>query len=596
MKTKTFKTYPTISEKKETGFLVTAYLLLISVLLLLAINSCKKPNDHLAVTVNETTLAKAPVLLHFANANNNSSNQPGDFNVTISGKDSALVQMDGGATSGFKASHGFLPLSLTEDATPSATNPITFNVSAQVPGFAPIVQTVTITKDTATIVDVSVVEYANPPSGTAVLENTSSLSDGVSEGATLTIPQRAGMVETAQVKIQPGTQMLDADGQAISASQLISNIVDYSAVSTTSYGAFPGGFSPTNVIDSTGKQINGGNAINFVSAGLISIKMQASGIQVRHFTKPLLVSMKLDPNTTNFVTGNNIKAGDVVPLWSLTEETGQWKSEGNVTITEDGSGNLVANFETTHLCCFNLDWSWAVAGHPYGTCFNPLTVRIHCGAGNSGIFDVTIVTPNNQYLAGAHGEYVHDGDVVVFPYVPDIAQCKVVISNFNLYLNPALPILAQTGLFNPCGQGSIDLNFGAPAPPPVINVNLNIMGHCSNKNVNLLPSGWFFLYDAGAAKLNQNAWTYAYVYRGVIRYAFGTGITGSNGKYSIKLLNGDQYYMYAYNSFIWYESPLFTMAPRNFLFPSVNGINGTAIYDSPSNSLNITATFSVNCR
>ena len=594
MKT-TFKLHQKSNSRKVTDLLVITCLMLLALLCIFLINSCKKPNEGIALTVNESSLAKAPVLLHFANANTNSTNQPGDFDVTISGKDAALVQMDGGATSNFKTSHGFLPLSLTTNAAPSASAPVTFNISAQVAGFAPIVQTITITKDTATIVDIGVVEYANPPSGTSVLVTTSPLANGASDGTTLNLPVRAGMVETAQVKIQPGTQMLDVNSNAISATQLASNIVDYSAVSTTSYGSFPGGFSPTNVLDASGNQVNGGNAINFVSAGLISIKMSADGTPVRHFSKPLQVSMKLDPNTTNFVTGNNIKAGDTVPLWSLTEETGQWQSEGNVTITDDGNGNLVANFETTHLCCFNLDWSWAVAGHPYGTCFNPLTVRIHCGAGNSGIFDVTIVTPNNQYLAGAHGEFVHDGDVVVFPYVPDIAQCKVVISNFNLYLDPALPILAQTGLFNPCGQGAVDLTFGAPAAPSVINVNLNILGHCSNKNINLLPSGWFFLYDAGAAKINQNAWTYAYVNRGIIQYAFGTGITGSNGKYSIQLFNGDQYYMYAYNSYEWYESPLFTMAPRNFTFPSIDGINGSAIYNAANNALNINATFSLHC-
>jgi len=589
------KLIPKSTSRKSAFFTATIFLMLICSLFIFSINSCKKPSDGITLTVNESTLAKAPVLLHFANANNSSTNQPGDFDVTVSGRDAALVQMDGGSTTSFKASHGFLPLSLTTNAAPSASSPVTFNVSAQIPGFAPIVQTVTITKDTATIVDIGVVEYANPPAGTAVLMNNSPLSGGVSDGATLNLQPGLNMVESAQIKIQPGTQMMDGNSQPINATQLATNVVDYSAVSTTSYGAFPGGFSPTNVLDASGNQVNGGNAINFVSAGLISIKMSADGTQVRHFSKPVQVSMKLDPNTTNFITGTNIKAGDTVPLWSLDETTGQWQSEGNVTIQEDGNGNLLANFETSHLCCFNLDWSWAVAGHPYGTCFNPLTVRIHCGAGNSGIFDVTIVTPNNQYLAGAHGEFVHDGDVVVFPYVPNIPQCKVVISNFNLYLNPRLPILAQTGLFNPCGQGSVDLNFGAPAAPSMINVSLNMIGHCTNKNINLLPSGWFFLYDAGAAKINQNAWTYAYVYNGIIRYAFGTGITGSNGKYSIKLFNGDEYYMYAYNSFIWYESPLFTMAPRNFVFPSVNGISGTAVYDSGNNILNIAATFSVHC-
>jgi len=591
----TFKLHSQIGPAKQGGAFINVFLMIACLVLVLTLNSCKKPNEGIALTINETTLTKAPVLLRFANANATSSNQPGDFDVKITGKDAALVQMDGGSTNDFKASHGFLPLSLTANAAPSASSPVTFNVSADIPGYAPITQTITITTDSAKIVDVGVVEYANPPAGTSVLATTTPLANGVSAGTTLSLPQRSGMVETAQIKILPGTQMLDADGSAINASALTSNIVDFSAVSTTSYGAFPGGFSPTNVIDKAGNQVNGGNAINFVSAGLLSIKMSAAGTQVRHFSQPIQVSMKLNPNTTNFITGNNIKAGDTVPLWSLTEETGQWKSEGDVTITNDGSGNLTANFETSHLCCFNLDWSWAVAGHPYGTCFTPLTVRIHCGAGNSGVYDVTIVTPNNQYLAGAHGEFVHDGDVVVFPYVPSIAQCKVVISSFNLYLNPRLPILAETGLFNPCSQGSVDLNFGSPATPSLINVTLNMQGFCSNKNINLLPSGWFFLYDIGAAQLNQNAWTYAYVSRGVIQYAFGTGITGSRGKYSIKLFNGDQYYMYAYNSYMWYQTSVFTMAPRNFTLPSASGINGSAIYDTGSNTLNITAKFSVRC-
>src|ERR1700759_2267462 len=93
--------------------LLVAFLAVIALLLIFAINSCKKPNDHISLLVNESTLAKAPVILHFANANSASTVQPGDFDVTVSGKDASLVQMDGGGTTNFKASHGFLPLSLT---------------------------------------------------------------------------------------------------------------------------------------------------------------------------------------------------------------------------------------------------------------------------------------------------------------------------------------------------------------------------------------------------------------------------------------------------------------------------------------------------
>lgn len=581
-------------DRKDSAMIVL-FVSIIALLFVLALASCRKPNEGINLTVNETTLAKAPVILHFANANNSSTTQPGDFNVQISGKDAGLVQMDGGSTSNFQASHGFLPLSLTSEAAPSPASPVTFNVTAQIPGFAPVSQTITITKDTATIVDIAVVEYANPAPGTSALVNNAALNDGVSGGITLNTPAGSGMVESAKVTIPEGTQVEDADGNAISASQLTSSIVDYSALSSTSYGAFPGGFSPTNIVDDSGNQLNGGLPVNFVSAGLISINMNAGGTAVHHFSQPIQVSMKLDPATTNFNTGNPIQAGDTVPLWSLDEGTGQWKSEGNVTIANDGSGNLVANFQTTHLCCFNLDWSWTIVGHPYGTCFVPLKVTIHCGAGKSGIFDVTIVTPANQYLAGAHGEYVHDGDVVIFPSVPSIAQCKVVISNFNLYLDPQLPILAQTGLFNPCTQGAVDLFFDANPAPQFINVALNIKGHCTNKNVNVLPSGWFFLYDVTAAQAGKCGWTYIYIRNGVILYAFGTQITGSNGSYQIQMIDGHQYYFYTFNSSEWYESSVFTMQPKNFVLPNVSGLTGTATYNSATNTETISATYSVHC-
>lgn len=582
-----------LKKNTRTGTTLVAAIALI--LATLFINSCKKPTEGIELTVDESTLTKAPVLVHFANANATSGNQPQDFNVKITGKDAAYVQTDGGATTNFKASHGFLPLSLTAAAAPSPGSPVTFNISAEVPGFAPVVHTVTITKDTATIVDVAMIEYNSPPQGAAVLVTSKPLSDGVSSGTVLNVSAGAGMVETAQIQIQPGTQMLDINGSPISASQLKANIVNYSATSTTSYGAFPGGFHPSNVVDLQGRQVNGGYPINFVSAGLLSINMEAGSKQVRRFSKPLQVSMKLDPNTTNLTTGQNIKAGDTVPLWSLNEDTGQWTKEGIVTIQSEG-GSLVANFETSHLCCFNLDWSWTIAGMPFGTCFTPLTVRIHCGAGNSGVFDVTIVTPNNQYLAGAHGVYVRDGEVVVFPSVPNIAQCKVVISSFNLYLNPRLPILAQTGLFNPCTQGSVDLNFGLPQSPGLINVNFNVTGRCTNRNVRLQPSGWFYLYNEGAAVLRMQPWTCVYISNGVIKYASGAGVTGRNGRYSIQLFNGNRYYMYAYNNYFWYQSSIFTMEPRDFDFPSIVGITGTARYDAASNTLNVVASFNIKCR
>ena len=567
---------------------------------------CKKPSTNVNITVNTSLLAKAPVLLHFSNADITSTNQPGNFDVSITGKDSALVQLDGGATSNFKASHGFLPLSLLIAANPSPANPITFNVSAKIPGFAPLTQTVTITKDTATIIDISAVEYANPPHGTSTFVGSAGLNAGVSPGISFNVPANAFMNEAATISIPKGTQLLDASGNLINASFVTASVVYYSPISTTSYGAFPGGFNPTNVVDANGQPINGGKGINFVSAGLVSIKMFAGSTEVKHFSNPIVITMELNDNTTNFSTGSNIQVGDTIPWWSLNEETGQWKSEGTAvvdgpggtasikTFSTTGSGKKTATLKPTHLSGFNLDWSWAVAGTSYGTCNAPLTVKLHVGAGNSGIYDVALVTPNNQYLAALHGAYVTDGAIVTFPSTPQIAQAKVVISSFNLYLNPGLPILAETPLFNPCTQGTIDLTFGPPPQPDYVNVNLDITGHCSNKNLNSLPAGWFFLYDVTAAAAGQFSYIYAYVDKGVLQYAFGSKITAANGKYSLQMVSGHQYIIEAWNSKVWYQSSPFTVSKTNFTLPP-GDFTGNIVYDSPSNSLTLKAVFSVNC-
>lgn len=549
------------------------------------------PLEGVQLTVNDE-IPKSPVLIHFANANSTSANQPSDFTVKISGKDASLVKMDGGSTD-FKTSHGLLPLALIQTSTPSASNPITFNIYAEIPGFAPVSQTITIKSDTTKVIDISAIELSNPASGTSVSVAQAALSNGVASTETsFKISPSSTVSETTTISIPAGTKMLDANGTAINANQLSSSMVYYSPTSPTSYGAFPGGFNPTNVVNEQGQPINGGNGINFVSAGLVSINMQASGTPVKKFSQPVKVSMEVNANTTNFESGQNVKEGDIVPLWSLNEETGAWKKEGSVTLTKNASGKLVANFETTHLSCFNLDWFFY--GN-IGTCNKPLTVTLRIGAGREGYYDVALVTPQNQYLAAAHWEYVTDGKKVVFPNVANIPNAKIVISDFNLWLNPRLPILAETPVFNPCTQGAIDITWQAPAPTESMNININIVGKCSNKDFKILPSGWYYIYDYTKALTGKDGWTYLYLVNGVIQYTYGSTISNTNGVYSIKLPVGHQYYVYTWNNNNWYASGLFTLGKNNFTLPAGTGITGSGVYNSTTNSLNITGTFSANC-
>ncbi len=70
----------------------------------------------------------------------------------------------------------------------------------------------------------------------------------------------------------------------------------------------------------------------------------------------------INPNTNA-----TIKAGETIPMWSLNDETGQWRAEGNATFATNAAGKLVARLQITHLS----DWTCA---YPSTSCTSSVTI------------------------------------------------------------------------------------------------------------------------------------------------------------------------------------------------------------------------------
>ena len=597
--------YTTIIAKS--AILRAALVLLVTVL---AFDGCKKPTEGINLVVSTASLFESPVLVHFENANTSSTNKPGDFEVTISGKDAALVQMGSGGDD-FKASHGFLPLALKSGSNPSASKPITFNVRAEVPGYAPVVKNITITKDTVHVFNVALIEYSKPVNGTAVLQTESAMTAGtVSTAVNLSPTTTAAMPEKATITIPAGTQVMDANNNVINAAQLKSSIVQYGSGTAAIANIFPGGMSPSNVLNAAGAAIPGG--VNFVTAGLLSINMTAGTTPVKKFSKPVDIVQELQPGLINFENGTPVKAGDVIPLWSLNEETGQWKAEGNATVSLDpATGKLVAKYAITHLSGWNLDWSWGSFGGNTSV-VRPLVINlIPSQTPWSGNYEVQLQTENGNYLAGLHGyrpeyDFFEEGSLVnnyltyksvkgkygfSIPYVPNISKAKVVI-----YDNRNYQKVAESPLFNPTTTGPITLNVTTPAPPEYVNITASFTGKCSSKNIVTPITGWFELYDA-----TDFSYTYAYVSNGVIYSGSSDNnssfnIDGSKVGASLKLAVGHQYYIYTYNNSKWYSTGAFTLTKAGFNIPaSSNGFEAKTVYIQSTNTLQITGNILVTC-
>lgn len=558
-----------------------AFALTCVVALSVLLYACKKPTEGIKVIVNSSALFPAPTLFKFMNADTISNVLVSTINfaVTISGPGAKYVQLSSGGTD-FKATAGLLSVALTKDAQPSVTNPIIFAVTALIPGFAPVTQNVTITKNILSVYPVKVVEYAHPPVGTtAIVGVTTTLSAGVLPSAyTLTTSKTVTMTEQATLSFAAGTQMQDANGVALTGATLTSNIIQYGTGTDASLQAFPGGMNAPLAYKNDNTQIAGG--VNFVTAGLLQLNLDASGTAVKKFSKPVAVSIELNTNLMNFATLTAIQVGDKIPIWSMNETTGAWTNEVDATVVLDGNNRKAATFNITHLSCWNLDWTWGTFG-AYGICGGQLAITINTSDPNfvGGPYEITLQTPSGQYLGGLHGATISNGYVATFPSLPNIPQAKIVVSGGIPYAR------VQSAVISTCSAGAISVTVPV-GTTNTISVSINIKGICSGKDVVILPTATFELYQQTSGSQTQGSATYADA--GTFQLTNGLGTTG--------LQVGKQYYFTTvYNGTVYKTDP-FSVSKADIPIPSTtSALQASATYNAATNTLNIVGTIPVNC-
>jgi hypothetical protein len=532
-------------KRLHTSLMLTAVLLLGT-----ALDSCKNPTEGITININ-TNVLKSPTAVRFVNAVKNASNQPASFPITVGGKDAASVVTLNNKTT-FTATEGRIFLALKKGVVPSESSPIIFTVAAEVPGFTPATHTFRITKDEPLSIVVPMVEYINPVVGTSAKLQENPLVAGATAAAiAIETPTRPGMEEQATINIAAGTQFRDAAGNVISATKLESRILNYGTESPESLAAFPGGFNATNVLGENGAPISGGVA--FTTAGFIAIDMFASGTEVKSFSKPLNVKMGISENVVNPVTGSKVKVGDVVPVWSLDDKSGQWAFESNATIVSDASGDLSASFSASHLSYWNFDWA-----QPF--CQNQLTLAFNAPNYLNESYSVVVMN-DKGYSSNAT---ISITDKLSTTFRVPTGNLKVVVRDVNGN------VITETPFFDACASGTVTVNMPQASEVDIVNVDMVVKGTCPNKPLDANVSTWVRIYEQSKGLVNS------YV------------VYMNNGKLNIKVKNNTKYVVEAFYG-DKYKSTEIQFTKTNFTFPGF--ITGTAIYVESTKTLNVDAQF-----
>ncbi len=566
------------------------------ILICIVIGSCKKPSDDLTIIFNTSSLFKSPLMVRFDDAS-----ALADFNVTITGKDSALVQMGSGSKV-FKAVGGLLPLALKAQAKPTPNNPLTFIINADIPGYTTVKKTIIISNDSASVYTIPITKYVKPIDGTAELTFEMILNAGKTTNlGSFTTSTNSKLNEVVNINVAADNEMQNSSKALINANLLTAKVVVYGTSLTSLNAIFPGHGNTMNAISKDGKRILWG--LNFVTAGLLRVTATAGTTTVGNFAKPLAITQELPVNFNNPKTGSLLKAGDLIPLWIYDGSTGTSKETTNFATVITQGAKLAASYTIATPGTWNLAFTSSPVASQVNKSFSinllpmitPFTGTYNLLFQNaSGINLMEFLTYQPQTHFFREGTLVN-GNIVYstvsgkygygLPQVPNVSSAKVVL------YNQSGQKIGETPLFNPltASQAAITIDnrpvvVVPPTPvPPIeyLNISVDLSGKCTNKSIVSPLNSWVTINNV-TNKTNN----FFYVKNGKI----------DNATASIKVILGHQYTISITYDGVTQTSEPFKAEKSDSAVQLSSVFNGKTTYTASSNTLTISGILSQECK
>lgn len=297
--------------------------------------------------------------------------------------------------------------------------------------------------------------------------------------------------QKVEVIIPQGVEATAADGVTKLTGEITTVVAHYESETAASLESFPGGFTASieNPEEVDAVAINPDapvtipNEVIFKSAGFTAVEVKdENGNSAKTFNTPISITMRIPAGTVNPNTKQEIKEGDIIPVWSFEADSGKWNYEGEGTVSKGIDGVLEVKRDIEHLSYWNLDW--------FDTANCDARINLQTPDGSP------YPLPLSGNILGTDGgwshsvKYVGDGfiDLVNSP-----ASFDVELALFD-YDGKPLPALSINGVpgkqsFNLCENNSgasvadATNTITFPAPPEDINpVEITIKGesYCTN--------------------------------------------------------------------------------------------------------------------
>ncbi|WP_018626098.1 hypothetical protein [Niabella aurantiaca] len=442
--------------------------------------ACTNPFKDLEISVNSNVFKNVVNLEVSSSAGTSLDNAT----ISISGPDAGKIYNAEGKKV-FKVTGGFLFLAVDPNVVISEQAPLNVNVAISAANHLGVQIPVKITGSEKIAMRKVVLLNTTASSTEMAIKNTSVAlaSDGTpAADVTVNIPPSSGSSESATIMIPAGTQFRDANNNVVSGTDLKVSMIVPQTGSENLAAVFPGGTGLTQPAIQTA---SGTSAGTLLPGGMSEVSFTLNGTSITNFSKPIDLDIILDPDFINPGTGQKVKAGDKLGIFSFSSNDPVWKQEQEATVQSSG-GKLTVNFSSSHA-------TWFLAGSFIEGCDNDLKIKLTADwLGNGITHPVTVkvysaVDDHADKLLVQKNITASDGSELSFDNLP---KAPVIIKTFDVDENQ----LSATTVADPCNGGLQTISMAASPVAGNPKTTMQLYVRCPNQaqRVNVLPT--FYLY------------------------------------------------------------------------------------------------------
>lgn len=402
--------------------------------------------------------------------------------ITLFGPDAnRVVTYEGAAVTSFESAKADLFLGLKGE-TPSTSKPAELRIVASAPGYISSSIYLFIDKTKPEPFSLRMVRKADPPAGVVLKQETveTSSTGTVRQTKTITTPTNASMTSSATVTIPANTILKDDKGQPVTG-QLSTQFATYSSQTEASLRAFPSGFTTRVLRDNQGSANVKGT---FSPIGYISLELAtANGQKATSLSQPLTATVQIASQLKNPQTGQPLKQGDQIPVFSYQEATGEWTFDQTISLTQSGSG-LQASIPISKASGYTLAF-WT----PDGSCTT---------GGQWTITGKPEGKPIRWVLYNGNQQYVADG--TSSNNILSISRLSVGAARLDLFA-PDGKVIGSSTVSNGCGSHTVNVTY----PQNLIDLDVTVTAYCENRNdIQVSPSAWVRYRKVGTENWQQS--------------------------------------------------------------------------------------------